>query len=103
MLRITIELVSANGEARDRLLGVAHVWNTGDVNALGQARYEYTLSKTLPGQTEAVWRRGRAALVQDTAITDHVAGTITGFDNVRRGAWDLLYRVLHVAVGARNR
>lgn len=101
MIRVTLELVSAQDPSRDRVLGVAHIANTGRGTA-GKYTYEVSLSKTLPGRT-GEWKRGRAAIVDDQLIADQLHGTIEGFDNVKRGAWDLLYLALRSVIGDRNR
>lgn len=107
MIRVTLELVSGNGPGRDRLLGVAHIANTGRASpgaAPGSNKYAYevSLSKTIPGRMQENWRRGRAGIVDDRLITDLMTGEIAAFDNVKRGAWDLLYLALKAVVGARN-
>lgn len=97
MIRVTIELVSAIHPSRDKVLGIAHIANDGACN------YKYGLSKWAP-QTSQVWKASRAALSGTEELTaDFHSGEILGFDNVKRGAWDLLYLVLKVAVGSRNR
>lgn len=100
---MTLELVSARGADRDRLLGVAYIANVGQTSE-GIASYEVWLSKTLVGRTQEQWKSGRAALFEDAGWIQEAApdGTISGFDNVRRGAWDLLYLVLRAVVGRRN-
>ena len=107
MIRVTLELVSARGEARDRLLGVAYLANTGKSGSPRGLGFDYTvwLSKTIPGRTDEAWKTGRAAITADDAalINEDPAGLVLGFDNVRRGAWDLLYLALQAVVGPRNR
>lgn len=107
MIRVTLELVSAIDPSRDRLLGIAHIANTGRAAphaAPGSSKYTYEvwLSKNLPGRTKELWRRGRAAIPDDQLLADQVAGEIIEFDNVKRGAWDLLYLALKAVVGGRN-
>lgn len=107
MIRVTLELVSANGAHRDRLLGVAHISNTGRAApgaAPGSSKYTYEvrLSKNLPGRTGETWKTGRAAILDNELIEDQMAGTIEAFDNVKRGAWDLLYLALRSVIGVRN-
>lgn len=101
MIRVTVELVSANGPGRDRLLGVAHIANTGR-GEHGRYAYDVWLSKNLPGRTNEPWKRGRAGIVDDQLIVDQMTGTIEAFDNVKRGAWDLLYLALRAVIGSRN-
>lgn len=100
MIRVTVELVSAVDPSRDRLLGVAHIANDGQCN------YKYGLSKWAPKSRE-VWKAGRVGLVADLeaqqVTDDFLKGEIVAFDNVKRGAWDLLYLVFKAAVGDRNR
>jgi hypothetical protein len=107
MIRVTLELVSARGAARDRLLGVAYLANTGRAapGALpgsSQYTYEVWLSKNLPGRTGEAWKTGRAAIADDELREGCLHGTIPGFDNVKRGAWDLLYLALRAVIGSRN-
>lgn len=104
MIRITLELVSARGAARDRLLGVAYLANTG-VKALdGTYSYKLWLSKTLSTRTEETWKTGRAAIDVDDVdlLARQPDGQVIAFDNVKRGAWDLLYLALKAVVGSRN-
>lgn len=102
MIRITVELVSARDAKRDRLLGVAYLANTGVMSGLGY-NYHVWLSKTLPGKTGQAWQTGRAAIADDAEL---LAGppddTVDGFDNKRRGAWDLIYLALKQVIGRRN-
>lgn len=100
MIRVTVDLISAQDPARDRTIGIAHIANTGR-GAAGRYTYEVMLSKTLPGDPR-IWKRGRAALVDDQLIADQLTGELVAFDNVKRGAWDLIYCVLRAVVGARN-
>lgn len=107
MIRITVELVSARDANRDRLLGIAYIANTGRAHPSkppGSDKYAYQvwLSKTMVGQTDKVWKSGRAAIADDRLIEDCMKGEVVEFDNVRRGAWDLLYLALKAIVGARN-
>lgn len=87
MLRVTVELIGASTGTR-KVLGICHIANDGKATTLfspDRGDYDATFSKWAPKQNE-VWRRGR----------------VTGFDRVRRGAWDLLYLALRSAVGDRN-
>lgn len=95
MIKVTVELISAISRDRDRLLGVATIANDGT----GTGVYNYALSKMAPKERQA-WKAGRAP-TEGTLLGD--TGEITGFDNVARGPWDLLYLVLKHAVGSRNR
>lgn len=101
MIRVTLELVSARGPAYDRVLGVGHIANAGP-SAAGTL-YQAWFSKTIPGQTTQKWREGRLALEGDAAIlVDTEPAEIPDFDNVQRGAWDLLYLGLKAIVAKRN-
>lgn len=109
MIRVTLELVSARGAARDRLLGVAYIANTGQQtllpNAAGAAiDYKVWLSKTIEGRTAEAWKTGRAAISHDDIdlLNGPADGDIVAFNNVKRGAWDLLYLALKAIVGDRN-
>ena len=104
MIRITLEMVSARGAERDRLLGVAYLANTGERDAHGHPNYNVWLSKTIPGRTQELWKTGRAAITpEDIALLQgEPDGEIQGFDNVKRGAWDLLYKALKAVGGGRN-
>ncbi len=88
MIRVTVELVSARGSSRDRLLGIAQITNDGKRSFMtGGARGDFyvSLSKWAPKHNQ-VWKRGR----------------IENFDRRRRGPWDLLYLALKNVVGDRN-
>lgn len=101
MIRVTLEMVSARGPAHDRLLGIAHIANSGPSPA--GTLYACWLSKTIDGRTAEKWKDGRLALTADQAwLVDADATEIPDFDNVRRGAWDLLYLALKAVVGRRN-
>lgn len=102
MIRVTLELVSANGAGRDRPLGVLHISNAGP-SPHGGTTYEVRLSKNLPGRTAETWKKGRAAIEAGEYLNaDFLGGSIVGFDNVKRGAWDLLYLCLRCVIGSRN-
>lgn len=86
MIRVTIELISANGPERNRILGIAEIHNDGSsLNPESIGHYNFTLGKMAPKERE-VWKRGR----------------VVGFPRKGRGAWDLLYRVLKNSVAPRN-
>ena len=84
MIRITVELISANGAERDRVLGVAEIANEG-TGTREVANYRVSLSKWAPKQGET-WKRGE----------------VRGFPRLRLGVWDLLYCALREIVGGRN-
>lgn len=105
MIRVTLELVSGNDPANDRLLGIAHIANTGPTETIAGYSYDVWLSKTIPGRTHEPWKRGRAALVDDLeslGLGGFPDGSIQGFDRDARGAWDLIYLLLKAVVGRRN-
>jgi len=103
MIRITVELVSARGADRDRLLGVAYITNTGEQAPNDTCTYTCWLSKTLPGRTHETWQAGRAAAMNDAdLLNEEPDGIVRSFDNVKRGVWDLLYLALKGIVGSRN-
>jgi len=98
VIRVTVELVSANGRDRDRLLGVGLISNVGGDAAHGN--YHVTLSKMAPKERQA-WKDGTGTF--DAAeILDSFEGDVTQFDRQRRGCWDLLFLALRPLVGARN-
>lgn len=98
MIRVTVELVSAIDPSRDRVLGVAHIANTG---APGENVYEVKLSKWAP-KTSQTWKKGRLALADEELGADVLAERVVGFDRIKRGAWDLLFLALLNTVGKRN-
>lgn len=83
MIRVTVELISAVDESRSRVLGIAEIANVGGDAERGD--YDVRLSKWAP-KTAQTWKKG----------------TVTGFDRVNRGAWDLLFLALRACVGTRN-
>lgn len=95
MIRVTVELVSARDSSRDRLLGVAHICR------LDRGVYHGRLSKWAP-KTSEQWKAGRVGIPDDHLDQGVLEGTIVGFDDVHRGAWDLLFLALRAIVGARN-
>lgn len=100
MIRVTVELVSAIDPSRDRLLGVAHIANTGTLTGAG-CNYKVALSKWAP-RTRETWKQGRFSLQDDQLEQDQMTGTVVGFDNVKRGAWDLLFVALRSLLADRN-
>lgn len=100
MIRVTVEMVSANGPERDRLLGVAYIANTGR-GEHGRYTYEVFLSKWAPKEKEA-WKRGRAGIPDDRLLEDQMRGEVVAFDRNKRGAWDLLFLALRAVIGSRN-
>lgn len=110
MIRVTLEMVSARGADRDRLLGVAYIANEGPVvtdvaNPVPLddcAAYRIWLSKTIDERrTREKWLEGRAAIASKE-MEDAISAEVPAFDHVRRGAWDLLYLALKAVVGRRN-
>lgn len=97
MIKVTVELVSANGRERDRLLGVGLIANVGGDAARGS--YSVVLSKMEPREREA-WKRGTVPI--DHEIEEALIGEVTKFDRQGRGCWDLLFLALRPLVGARN-
>jgi hypothetical protein len=88
MIRITIELVSAIGSNRSKILGIAEITNDGELskNTDGsKGGYDVRLSKWAPKLRET-WKKGR----------------VEGFDRINRGPWDLLFIALRNIVGSRN-
>jgi hypothetical protein len=84
VIKVTVELVSARGAERNRLLGIATIANDGRGTA-ARGNYVVQLSKAGARAGEA-WRHGY----------------VEGFDRKRRGGWDLLFLALRSCVGPRN-
>lgn len=105
MIRVTIELVSARGAARDRLLGIAYLANEGTTGPEGRfCKYSVWLSKWAPKESQA-WKEGRMALgspLEQELMSNALQGDVAQFDNQTRGAWDLLYLALRSLIGSRN-
>ena len=101
MIKITVELVSANGRERDKLLGVGIISNISEPG--GDPRYgDYSvwLSKMAPQDRQA-WREGRGRITAEDL--QHFFDTdVTHFDREKRGAWDLIYIALRQLVAGRN-
>lgn len=87
MIRVTVELISANGRDRDRVLGVADICNIGGTETRGN--YGVQIFK---GWTKKLGKR--QTLWKELEIKD--------FPRKKLGGWDLLYRILKQAVGERN-
>ena len=82
MLKVTIDLISANGSEYDKRLGTAIIYN----DATGTpTRGNYVAE--LHGQS--------GKLLHLTEVRD--------FPRKTRTAWDLLYRALDIMIGARNK
>lgn len=82
MIRVTVELLP-KGRGQPQHLGTMEITNDGTGN---RSRGNYTYRLSMRGKPEVTLR----------------AGAVKGFPRRALLAWDLLYRVLHDAVGARN-
>lgn len=98
MIKITVELVSANGRDHDKLLGVGVISNVGGDAQFGD--YSVWLSKMAP-QDRAVWKQGRGRLTADD-YQQLFETDVTRFDREKRGCWDLLFIALRQLVASRN-
>lgn len=97
MIRVTVELISAQDPSRDRLLGIAEIANEGPSARTPRfCKYSVRLSKWAPKEKQT-WARGTILLDADAET-----GLVESFDRNSRGAWDLLYLALRVVVGTRN-
>ncbi len=97
MIRVTVELVSAVSSTRDKLLGIAYIGR----HKTKPGEYTVWLSKWAPRESQQ-WKAGRLGMTNDQLDGDVLRGSIVGFDNVKRGAWDLLFLALRAVVGSRN-
>lgn len=108
MIRVTIELISARGRERDRLLGIAEIanvgaaWKTGDDQSKSPRFYRYNcwFSKWAPKERQ-IWKQQTGVFI-DAEIQERLEGEVASFDREARGAWDLLYLALRAVVGSRN-
>ena len=99
MIRCTIEMLPGGDESPKRTIGLVEIANVGGDAQIG--RYSVILKKTPPfaGALRARWRAGE--LVDDD---EAIIASVEGFDRVKRGSYDLLYRALAACgLGARNR
>jgi len=82
MIKVTVELVSAVATPRILFLDGDEICNdgTGDKDT---GNYKVTLSKF---GGSGIWKRGE----------------VKNFDRMNRGAWDLLYVILHKLIGGRK-
>lgn len=98
MIKIMVELVSANGPDRDKLLGVGLISNIGGDDHYGD--YSIWLSKMEPRTREA-WKHGAGKLTAEDYA--HFFDTeVKHFDREERGCWDLIYLALRQLVADRN-
>lgn len=79
MIRVTVELISARGRHRDKVLGVAHISNVGGTATKGTYKYE-------------IFGKGGQKLHE---------GGITGVPRKQFLGWDTLLAVLLDARGER--
>lgn len=88
VIRVTVELVSARGEAHNEVLGCAVIANDGvRSQQTGGARGSYDVALSKRGaKVNEIWRCGK----------------VKDFNRKRLGAWDLLYLALRATVGERN-
>lgn len=89
MLRCTIEIVPHGDETKKRIIGMVEIANVGGTEARGN--YYAVLKKTPPfsGALKDVWKRGIFEDEEFIAVT-----AAEGFDRVRRGSYDLLFKAL---------
>ncbi len=83
MIRVTIEMIPL-GIGKPRHLGTIEIANDASGTS-NTGNYDAALSRR--DKPARAWRRVR----------------VEGFPRLRLGAYDLLYRVLHAAVSARNK
>lgn len=93
MLRITIDLIPHGDSSRTETIGCIYIANdgSGDLNT-GYYNSVLTLRRAAKRAVTAlgakdIWKRAR----------------VEGFPRKRLGPYDLLYRILHAAVGSRNK
>lgn len=99
MIRCTIEMLPGGDESRKRTIGLVEIANVGGNQKVGN--YSVILKKTPPfkGALRAAWKSG--ALVDDD---EAIIAAVEGFDRVKRGSHDLLYRALAArGLAERNR
>lgn len=98
MIRCTIELLPGGDESRKRTIGLIEIANVGGDRLIGN--YHVVLTKTPPfkGALRDRWKAGK--FVDDE---EAIVASVDGFDRVKRGSYDLLYRALaSCGLGARN-
>lgn len=82
MVVIRAEMWPKGDETKAYFLGTVVIVLKG-IDEKGLRRYEWAISKF---KSKTVWKRG----------------TIDGHNPKNRGLWDLLYRIMELAAGARN-
>lgn len=99
MIRATIELIPCGVEEKKRVIGLVEIANCGGDADTGN--YIVMLKKSPPyeGALKNLWRKG---VLSDGAAKQVDTGYIEGFQRLRRGPYDLLYRALKSVVGERN-
>lgn len=102
MLRVTIELVPHGNETAVRKIGMLEIANDG-TGTEQRGSYVCVLKKTPPwsGALKAKWKDGKfQGEPEDEEI---ISGFIEGFDRIKRGPYDILYRALRACgIGMRN-
>lgn len=83
MIRITVELVKWGDERLKRPLGVAEIWNDASGT---RTRGNYKFRIWQAGTQKRLWKEG----------------ALKNFPRERLNTWDLMFRMLGAAVGARN-
>lgn len=86
MIKVTVELISANGRARDRVLGVAFIGNDGK-GSESYADYVFDFHTVTRQGNRRRWK----------------AGKVLGFPRKRLLGWDLVQWCLNAAVGSTGR
>lgn len=82
MLRVKIELWPGGQEANKRDMGTLTIANDGSGDQ-DMGNYAFSISKW---ENKGIWKQGE----------------VKGFNRIKFGAWDLLFRVLREALGFRN-
>lgn len=93
MLRCTIELVPHGFEERKRTIGIIEIANDGSGD-YDQGNYKVILKKTPPwkGALKHQWKKALLNLSHEDK--EIITGNVQGFDRIKRGPYDLLYRAL---------
>lgn len=98
MIVLSVDVWPFGDRSRARDMGTVLVWNIGGTEQEGRygfkilkfnqrKEYEDKLQSPSAIPPSACWR----------------SGTISGFPRQKQGPLDLLYRILHRSIGARNR
>jgi len=93
MIRCIIELVPFGEESKKRPIGIIEIANDGSGNEF-TGNYKVLLRKTPPwkGALKSEWKTALVKATRDDGAI--MIGKVEGFDRIKQGPYDLLFKAL---------